>query len=295
MKILILHQPFPMGNYKLMPYIAQHLSKLGNDVYLLEQLNGRVATDEYTLQLKSHEFDCIYYEMLDSETFNLISQLTNVNKVLCYTSRGIFDNFDDILSYSGKLYNKVLTNSNIMYQKFVKNAIECEHFQYYPAPIDFKDIESDDRYKFDFVYLGGGFHRLTNSGYELEREIIYNNPVVHKFGSGYINVPNYKGLLPPNDIGRLYHNANFSLATIEPEQRSMGMINNRYSEIMKSGGRILSLEYNNIDFFGAEDFINFTKTSDIKNQIYKKVNLDAQKKYILEQENVFFSKLLSLL
>ena len=46
-KILILHQPFPMGNYKLMPYIGNHLSNSKHEVFLLEQLNGKPINDEY--------------------------------------------------------------------------------------------------------------------------------------------------------------------------------------------------------------------------------------------------------
>jgi len=46
MKILVFHQPFPMGNYKLNTYLAKQLENLGHDVYVLEQLNGRTVSDE---------------------------------------------------------------------------------------------------------------------------------------------------------------------------------------------------------------------------------------------------------
>jgi len=292
-KILVLHQPFPMGNYKLMPYISKHLSDAGNEVYLLEQLNGRTVTQEYIDTIQSIGFDSVYYEMLDTETFKVIQTLKGVNRVLCYASKGIFPNFDEILKYSGVLYDKVLTNSKYMVDSFVKIGVAVEHFEYYPAPITNDEISYDSKYEYDFVYLGGGFQRLIKPEYNMERDIIYSNPLVFKFGNGWRDVPNYKGILPPDDIGKLYHTAKVSLATIEPSQRSMGMINNRYCEIMKSGGKVLSLDYNeNIDYFGAEEFIKFIQpNTPLEEYSDFKVDLQAQRKFIDKKESEFFTKL----
>lgn len=297
MKILVIHQPFPMGNYKLMPYISNHLSSLGHDVYLLEQLNGRKITTEYINYVKSQGFDSIYYEMLDSETFKLIENLKDVNRVLCYTSKGIFSDFDEILKYSGVLYDNVLTNSKIMVDKFSKINVKVEHFEYYPAPLSDDEIIYDANYVYDFVYLGGGFQRLTKPEYSIERKIIYNNPLVHKFGNGWSNVPNYMGVLPPTDIGKLYHSARISLATIEPSQRNMGMLNNRYSEIMKSGGKVLSLNYGDgIDYFGGEEFIKFINPN-VPLEQYSDFNVDVDKQiiFIKNKEMDFFTKLSNLI
>ena len=41
MVVIVFHQPFPMGNYKLNEIIANHLSK-DHEVYSLQQLNGAV-------------------------------------------------------------------------------------------------------------------------------------------------------------------------------------------------------------------------------------------------------------
>jgi hypothetical protein len=296
-KILVLHQPFPMGNYKLMPYISNHLSSLGHDVYLLEQLNGRPISTDYIEYVKSQGFDSIYYEMLDTETFKLIESLKDVNRVLCYASKGIFSDFDEILKYSGVLYDKVLTNSKIMVDKFSKISVETEHFEYYPAPLSDDEITYDSKYTYDFVYLGGGFQRLVKSEYSLESKIIYNNPLVHKFGNGWSNVPNYMGLLPPSDIGKLYHSAKVSLATIEPSQRNMGMLNNRYSEIMKSGGKVLSLDYGDaINYFGAEEFIKFIHPN-VPLEQYSNFKVDVEKQitFIKNKEADFFTKLINLI
>jgi len=294
-KILILHQPFPMGNYKLMPYIGKHLSNLKHEVFLLEQLNGNPISSEYIEFIKSQNFDTVYFEMLDKETFKLIENLKGVNRVLCYASKGIFNSFDDILSYCGTLYDKVLTNSKVMVEKFSKNNTPCEHFEFYPAPLNESEISYESKYNFKYVYLGGGFQRLTKPEYNLEKDIIYNNPLVQKYGNGWNNTVSYKGLLPPEDIGKLYNSSFYSLGTIEPSQREMGMINNRYSEIMKSKGTILGIPYKNIDYFGAEEFIIFVDTPSLLENKEIKINKEKQYSFIIDKENDFFNKLKSLI
>ena len=74
MKIIVFHQPYPMGNYKYNTAIAHNLSK-HHEVYLLEQLNGQPATIEYIDQIKELEADVVYFDMLDLETFKIIEEL----------------------------------------------------------------------------------------------------------------------------------------------------------------------------------------------------------------------------
>ena len=47
MKIVVISQPFPMGEYHWKNYEAKYLSSLGHDVYMLEQLNGLDYDDDY--------------------------------------------------------------------------------------------------------------------------------------------------------------------------------------------------------------------------------------------------------
>ena len=47
MRIIVISQPFPMGEYHWKSYEAEYLSDLGHDVHLLEQLNGRDYNEEY--------------------------------------------------------------------------------------------------------------------------------------------------------------------------------------------------------------------------------------------------------
>jgi len=68
MVVIVFHQPFPMGNYKLNEIIANHLSK-DHEVYSLQQLNGAVPDSEYVTQIQNLSPDLVYFEMLDNETF----------------------------------------------------------------------------------------------------------------------------------------------------------------------------------------------------------------------------------
>ena len=75
MKILVIHQPYPMGNYKLNEYISNYFSKKGHETYLLQQLNGMKPDDEYIEQILNLNPDLIYFEMVDFETFKMIEQM----------------------------------------------------------------------------------------------------------------------------------------------------------------------------------------------------------------------------
>ena len=52
MRVIVFHQPFPMGNYQVCTVIEEKIAEQGHEVYLLQQLNGVPATDEYTQQIK---------------------------------------------------------------------------------------------------------------------------------------------------------------------------------------------------------------------------------------------------
>jgi hypothetical protein len=298
MKILFLHQPFPMGNYKIIPYIAQQLSKSGHQVFTLEQLNGLPANQEYYDLIQQSNFDVVYYEMLDLETFKIVSLLKNCKRILCYASKGVFDTFEEILKYHGVYYDSILTNSEVMYQKFIDANIESKHFKYYPAPVSIEDAVYTKIYSYDCVYLGGGFQRLSKPEYQRERDIVYTNPNIVKFGNGWTGVDNYKGILPPDDIAKLYCSAKTAIATIEPSQRTMGMINNRYSEIFKVGNKLLSIDYPEINFYGGEEFITFVHSQDAVLNNISDIDPEIKRRqfeFILDQELQFFNQLQSLL
>lgn len=297
MKILILHQPFPMGNYRLMPYIAYRLQVHGHETVLAEQLNGSAWTQSILDSINSQNFDAAYFEMLDRQTFELIEN-SNINKkVLCYASKGIFNTFEDILTYKGRYYSSILTNSKEMSQIFSDSNICNEFFEYYPAPILDHEIVEDSRYTLPIVYLGGGFQRLTKPEYTNESKVIYQNNKVTKFGNGWNNVENYAGILPPDDIGKLYRSAKVSIGTVEPSQRAKGMINNRYSEMFKSGATVASMTYPELDFYGGEQFIQFVKSpQDLEKVIpISEEQRIAQKHFIEEKEKNFFNSLEKLL
>ena len=94
MKVIVFHQPFPMGNYKLNEIIANYLSDK-HEVYLLQQLNGVVPDKDYITQIKELNPDMIYFEMLDLETFKIVESL-DCEKILLQASNGILTNYEDI-------------------------------------------------------------------------------------------------------------------------------------------------------------------------------------------------------
>lgn len=297
MKILVLHQPFPMGNYKLMPYIGHKLQEQGHEVVLAEQLNGSKWTYETLEVIQNQKFDAAYFEMLDNETFQLMEESGIQRKILCYASKGIFDTFEKIVEFKDRYFTGVLCNSKKMCEVFSNSSIPNEFFEYYPAPLFDSEISFDSKYNFKYTYLGGGFHRLVRPEYRLEHKIIYSNPEVVKFGAGWSNVPNYRGVLPPLDIGKLYFSSEISLGTIEPAQREKGMVNNRFSEMMKSKTTIAALNYKNMNYYGGEEFITFVDSLEELMEVspLKDSKKDLQKKFIENKEMDFFKLLNSLL
>ena len=104
MKILVFHQPFPMGNYLLNQVVANHLQSHGHEVYVLEQLNGRPCTPEYMQQILDADFDVCYFEMLDHETFKIVEQL-KCKRILLFASAGVLGEYDKILNYHSVWYD----------------------------------------------------------------------------------------------------------------------------------------------------------------------------------------------
>lgn len=305
MKILVFHQPFPMGNYRLNEMIAQKLQSFGHEVYLLQQLNGAPSSVDYIEALKNENFDIIYYEMLDAETFKVIEQLKSSLRILLVASRGIFKDFTDIIQYKGKYFDKILTNSDLLHKEFLKNNIESQLFNFYLCAIDPKECFIKQEYLYDNVFLGMGFARQNDPEYVIEQRIFFNS---HKnfnfgiFGNGWMH-KDYKGLLPPNDIGSLYSSAKSASAIIGSGQRSMGMINNRYTEIAFCKCPLISYNYD-IDWKGSDKYINFIQSeeelnfivSDIKNNKDKYLEKTEEfYKFILSQDKIFYDKLLFLL
>ena len=305
MKILVFHQPFPMGNYKLNEMVASKLQSKGHEVYLLQQLNGALASQEYIDALKAENFDAVYYEMLDAETFKVVEQLSAI-RILLVASRGIFKDFYNILEFKGKYYDKVMTNSIDLYHTFKQNGVECELFNFYFIALSDQETIVADKYKYDNVFLGMGFGRLTDPDYAKEREIFFNSNKQYNFGlfgNGWDGVVNYKGLLPPEDIASLYSSAKSANAIIGSGQRSMGMINNRYTEIAFCKCPLISYPYN-IDWFGADKYINFVNSSNELNSIVLDIKNNPDKylehtnefhKFIVNQDTIFFEKLENLL
>ena len=303
MKVLVLRQPFPMGNYKLCAEVANYFAQDGNEVYLLEQLNGRQATQEYADALIEQDFDLIYFENLDFESYKIVEQLKG-QKVLTYISTGVLDNHDEILKHKGVWYDKIFTNSKLLADKYRDNGVPTEHFEYYFSPIPEDEKVFTPQYNNECSFLGMGFGRLSSPDYALERDIFFREQSFEfsVYGNGWQNAPYSfcKGILPPDDIGKLYTSTKSAVATIASGQREVGMINNRYSELGSCGTPIVTYNYDEIDWYGADKYLNFvsnqTELTETINDILKnpdsyKQKTDGFKTFIDKKSKSFFDKL----
>jgi hypothetical protein len=305
MKIVVFHQPWPMGNYKYNTAIAKELSD-EHEVYLLEQLNGRPATQEYIDQIINLNPDVAYFDMLDAETFKIIEQL-KCKKVLAYNTGGIYG-YDEIFKYKDKLYTHVYTNSIEMRDRFKADGTPADNYEWFLNCIPKEEMVFDSKYNHDCVFLGMGFGRVTSPDYQLERDLFFSgfgsDLDFNLYGNGWPQYNFYKGVLPANDIGKLYSSAKSGFAIIAKGQREKGMINNRYSEMGSCGIPIVSYNYDTIDWFGADKFINFISSKNEALNTVKDIlkrpdeyrdKSDKLKEFMFNQHNVFFEKLNNLI
>lgn len=278
MKVLVFHQPYPMGNYKLNQVIAEYFEKKGHEVYILEQLNGRPADEDYIQQIIDLNLDLCYYEMLDIETFKIIERL-KCQKILLQASDGVLGEYDKIMEYKGKWYDKILTNSLVMESKFKNNNIPTQHFKFYHSAILKEEKQFKSEYNHDCVFLGMGFNRLVDPQYDLERQLYFSNQEFNfnVYGNGWQGFKYWRGLLPSKDIGSLYSSAKCAIGIIAKKQREYGMINNRYTEIASCSCPLISYNYETIDWFGAEKFIHFIKNKQELKDIVLDINNDKEK------------------
>ena len=150
MKIVIFHQPFPMGNYNLNQYIGNILQSRGYDVYMIEQLNGMDYTEEYVQQFIDLKPDVLYFEMLDNKTFEVVDRI-NCKKILVMASKGVLKEAIEIPDYYGKWFDGILVNSKIIYDLVKQRTDNVEHFQYYLTPIKEEEVVYDSKYELSRV------------------------------------------------------------------------------------------------------------------------------------------------
>lgn len=299
MNIIVFHQPFPMGNYKVNETVAKHFKNNGNTVYYVEQLNGQPATEEYIDAIKELKPDLVYYEMLDRETFRVMEHL-NCEKILLYASKGILNSEKDIPQYKGKWYTKILTNAPLIAKYYESEGIPTETFEHYFSSLTDDELIYKPEYNHDCVFLGMGHARLTDPHYKLERDTFYGGFEEFDFriyGNGWPRWPHCMGVLPERDVGSLYCSVKSSVAQIGTNQRNNGQINGRYSEIMFAKSPLISYNYPTVNWYGAEKDIIFIdsrqgmieKVLDIKNnpEKYKDRVLNLRK-FIEEQTVKFF-------
>ena len=144
---------------------------------------------------------------------------------------------------------------------------------------------------------------MTDPHYELERELYFQNNIIMLFGNGWEGHPNWKGVLPADKIESLYKSAQSAIGIIEKGQREQGMINNRYTEIAYCKCPLISYKYDTIDWYGAEQYINFiTSPNEVTDLIVDMHKSDKYKakaeelyKFMKMKDKEFYQKLESLL
>jgi len=303
MKILVISQPFPMGEYHMKQFESEYLTSQGHEVYLLPQLNGQDWNDEYFNQIKDLDPDVMYYGPLDHKTYELIEHF-DCKKVLNSCSLGLFKDMEDIKEKYGKWYTHLYTNSIVSYNAVKPLTNNVEHYEYFACYIKDEDLVKNPLYSHDCVFLGQGFHRLSENSIKADRDIFFSNfnsgYDIAVYGNGWPREFWYKGLLPEGHNGHLYSSAKSGISIIEPDQRIYGMINNRYSEMAYSKIPIITYDYDGIDWFGASEYLNFANSNQEFLDIVKKcVNGDEKilaktekmKTFIEKQQDTFYKKL----
>ena len=304
MKILLFNQPFPMGEYHLKQAESNYLMSLGHEVYLLEQLNGRDYDDEYVQQITDLNPDVMYYGPLDSKTFEVVEQI-DCKKILHINSKGIFGNFyEDILSAEGKLWTHLMSTSKPLCDKALKVTKNVKHIEYCFTPFKKEDLKFDEKFAHDCVFLGQGHHRLEIGGFKREREMYFlpEHPFDFKvYGVGWPQQSHwYKGVLPVGVISTLYSSVKCGVSVIESDQYVYGMINNRYTEMGYCGCPIITINYDGIDWFGGEKYLNFVSSvSEFQRTVEKCIiggdeiieKVEGFKKFLDDKHKVYFQKM----
>lgn len=302
MKILIFHQPFPMGNYKLHLSLGSRLKKSGHEIHLIQQFNSSEVDDDAIVKLteilNSNNYDAVYFEMLDLSTFEVVKNLKCKNRILCITSGGVWG-YNNIIDKFGIYYDKVYTNSKSI-------AIQCHSkipnqlFHYYFNCIDDSELVFNEEYNHSLVFVGMGFNRLYDDQYEAERTLFFENPHLDLtiYGNGWTGQHNWRKILPAADLGSVYFSSDAGIAIIAQGQRNLGMINNRYTEMMYCGCPIITINYPSVDWYGAEKYLYFVNSPkeviEVSENITKDLSLDAHE-FIINQDRIFFEKLNVLL
>lgn len=306
MKIVVISQPFPMGEYHWKNYEAKYLSSLGHDVYMLEQLNGVDYDEDYINQIKELDADLIYSTPADHKTFEVIEQI-KCRKIINICSLGIMKNhIKEWVDYHGKWWDEMFTNSIVLHNH-AKKVTKSIHYEFPLVPIKENEIEFVEEYNHECVFLGQGFHRLQIPEFQNERDVFFFNRHEFNFqvyGNGWPQTIWSRGVLPDGHIGKLYSSAKSAVGVIEKDQRIYGLINNRYSEMAYCKVPIITLDYKDIDWFGAEKHLNFVSSySEFRDTVYKCVEGDETivnksvelKKFIDNQHNVYLEKLRSII
>ena len=117
-----------------------------------------------------------------------------------------------------------------METEFRRRNIPSVHFEWFFSVLEDEDKIFTPKYNHDCTFLGMGFQRINSDVYQAERDVFFSEldgilgEIDYKiYGNGWPQTSTHKGILPGDDIGKLYSSAKTGIAIIAPGQRNFGM------------------------------------------------------------------------
>ena len=226
-------------------------------------IKPRIYGPENYTGLESDFLDLVIIEGWCTTVPKFIDAVKTVNpkcKILFWNLS--FSGFENVLHLNVDGY---ITNSRITEQllskfkptKFIMLA--ANHRYFYPMP-------ADSLYSHNVVYLGmynekklstDVFDRIYTESSKFGLSIYGHSWKNHETLS-----TNWAGILPKNDISKLYNSAKIVLSTTELRQKAVGMINNRIFEAMSCGATIISEHFPELELVFGNNIFYSRKTGD---------------------------------
>lgn len=172
-------------------------------------------------------------------------------------------------------FDAIATNSEEWFLKLKELGVMTQKIEL-AAPFSFSISPTSPNYSCFSTYLG--YYPLKTKE---QMDLLFEpakNFGLDIWGAGWEESPyrpNYRGILPLEDIGCLYRSANIVLALTETKQRDLGMINNRIFEALMAGAVVISDQHPSFSTHEIGQFINVVKNKDEVQSIMQKV-LESQ-------------------
>jgi len=229
-------------------YLQQALLRLGHDAYRLS-----VTRHHDYPKLIAKKTDFIICEGVPEWQIPKGIWDTSDKKIFWWLS----DLFYDVRAVQKTNFDAIATNSDDC-KILKKNGIISSRIDL-AADKNIRRQKPNDKYKYDFVYLGNYPHKSKSQMDKLFTPAIKSGSF-GLFGNGWENSSYkgyYKGPIPFQEIGSLYKSAKFALILTEAMQMKRAMFNNRVFEVLASGCSAISEKYEALQNSDFGKFIIF--------------------------------------